>query len=170
MRDECRRTNTEPTICTLEVAGDFAGRVQDGLPWAHKGVKERIDHLEKAQRAFEKLPRPAQPTSELASDLIRQYSFLRATVERVVQDLVLNGTVQRYRDYIDVSRLEKVVGVTADEVAEIRRIYQRCHDLVEAHDPASAKDEAPPTPEDLKNDIASLKVVVESIRARRKDK
>ena len=34
----------------------------------------------------------------------------------------------------------------------------------------SAKDEAPPTPEDLKNDIASLKVVVESIRARRKDK
>lgn len=167
LRAECKRAAILPTIASLERSGASAGVVTPGLPWIHKSVRERIDALEKAQRAFEKLPWPAEPSEELASQITRQYSFLRATIERVVQDHFLNGTVQRYRDYIEVKRLTEVVGLQKAEVDELIRLNQRCHDVVEAHDPASAKDEPPPTPAELKQDIADLRTLIDAVTARR---
>ncbi|WP_148255310.1 AAA family ATPase [Aidingimonas lacisalsi] len=168
LRTECERASIEPAITSLDRSGTSAGIVSPGLPWAHQTVGERIDALEKAQKHFEKLPWPVEPSAELAGEITRQYSLLRATIERVVQDQLLNGTVQRYRDYIDVRRLSKVVGLRQAEVDELFRLNQRCHDVVEAHDPASAKDEPPPTPDELKQDIADLRALVEAVRARRK--
>ena len=86
----------------------------------------------------------------------------------MVQDHLLNGTVQRYRDYIEVRRIAGVVGLQQSEVDELFRLNQRCHDVVEAHDPASAKDESPPTADELKNDIFDLKTLIDSVKTRRK--
>lgn len=167
LREECDKLATPPSCCFLETNGGYHGNVSQGLPWDHKSYKERIDSLEKAQKKFEKLPWPADPSEELSRKMIHQYSFLRATIERVVQDFVLNATVQRFRDYIEVKNLERVVGLEKDEVEEIARIYQRCHDLVDAHDPSSAKDDPPPTPDELKKDIDDLKSLIQKIKDRR---
>ena len=167
LRDQCDKLNVPQLCCRLEANSGFYGNVAEGLPWAHKNYRERIDFLEKAQKQFEKMPWPADPSEELASEMIRKYSFLRATIERVVQDFVLNGTVQRFKDYIDVKRLKLVIGLQEAEVEEILRINQRCHDLVEAHDPSSAKDEPPPTADDLKQDIADLRNLIQRIVDRR---
>lgn len=167
LRDECDKLKTPPSICFLETAGGLPGIVSEGLPWAHKSFGDRIDKPEKTQKRFAKIPWPADPSEELASEMIRQYSFLRATIERVVQDLVLNATVQRFRDYIEVRKLNLVVGLDKLEVDEILRLNQRCHDVVKAHDPSSAKDEPPPTPEELRQDIEDLKKVIEVIQVRR---
>ena len=168
LRDQCDKLNVPPLCCHLEANSGFYGNVAEGLPWAHKTYGERIDFLEKAQNEFEKLPWPADPPEEVAREMIRQYSFLRATIERVVQDFVLNGTVQRFKVYIDVKRLKLVIGLQEAEVEEILRINQRCHDVVEAHDPASAKDEPPPTADKLKQDISDLKILIQCIKDRRK--
>jgi energy-coupling factor transporter ATP-binding protein EcfA2 len=168
LRDQCDKLNVSPLFCRLEANGRFYGNVSEGLPWAHKSYGERIDFLEKEQKRFEKMPWPADPSEELAREMIRQYSFLRATIERVAQDFVLNGTVQRFKDYIDVKKLKLVIGLQEAEVNEILRINQRCHDLVEAHDKSSAKDEPPPTPDELKQDIADLRKLIQSITDRRK--
>lgn len=168
LRDECEKLKMSPLCCRLEASGGFYGNVFEGLPWAHKSYGERIDFLEKAQKAMEKMPWPINPSEDLARKIIQQYSFLRATIERVVQDFVLSGTVQRFRDYIEVKNLKNVVGLQANEVVEIDRLYQRCHDLIEAHDPASAKDEPPPTPDELKIDIADLRCLIQRIADRRK--
>lgn len=167
LRDECDKLNVPPLFCRLEANGGFYGNVSEGLPWAHKSYGERIDFLEKAQKRLEKMPWPADPSEELAREMLRQYSFLRATIERVAQDFVLNGTVQRFKDYIDVKKLRLVIGLQQSEVDEILRINQRCHDLVEAHDPSSPKDEPPPTPDELQQDIADLKNLIQSITDRR---
>jgi hypothetical protein len=169
LRDECnKQLNQSPVFCFLEANSGYFGNVSSGLPWDHKSYKERIDSLEKAQKKFEKLPWPTDPTEEQARAMIQQYSFLRATIERVVQDFVLNATVQRFRDYIEVKNLEKVVGLEQSEVDEIARQYQRCHDLVEAHDPSSAKDDPPPTADELDKDISALKTLIQVISNRRK--
>jgi len=168
LRDECQELEILPSICFLEMAGGYSGIVTQGLPWIHKSVGERIDKLEKIQKRFEKLPWPTDPPEKLASEIIRQYSFLRATIERIVQDLMLNATVQRFRDYIDIKRLDKVVGIEKIEVDEVYRLYQRCNGIVEAHDPSSAKGESPPTPVELKNDIDDLKNLIKRINDRRK--
>lgn len=167
LRDQCEKLNVTPSFCRLEAINSFYGNVSEGLPWVHKSYGERIDFLEKAQKRFLKLAWPAAPSEAQASEMIRQYSFLRATVERVVQDFVLNATVQRFRDYIEIKNLGMVVGLEQAEVDEISRLYQRCHDLVEAHDPASAKDEPPPTPVELEQDIADLRRLIQRIKDRR---
>ena len=167
LRDECDKLNIPPSFCFLEANSGFFGNVSEGLPWDHKSYKERIDSLEKAQKRFEKLPWPIDPPEVLAREIIQQYSFLRATIERVVQDVVLNGTVQRFRDYIEIKNLGNVVGLEKSEVDEIFRLYQRCHNLIEAHDPSSAKNESPPTPDELKQDIADLKNLIQHIKDRR---
>lgn len=167
LRDECDKLNVPPLFCRLEANGGFYGNVSEGLPWAHKSYGERIDFLEKAQKRLEKMPWPADPSEVLAGKIIQQYSFLRATIERVVQDFVLNATVQRFRDYIEVKNLKRVVGLKVIEVDEIDRLYQRCHDLIEAHDPSSAKDEPPPTPDELKQDIADLRSLIQRMSDRR---
>jgi hypothetical protein len=84
-----------------------------------------------------------------------------------VQDFILGATVQRFRDYIEVKNLGMVVGLEKSEVDEISRLYQRCHDLVEAHDPSSAKDEPPPTPDELNQDIEDLKNLIQKVKDRR---
>jgi len=169
IRDECDELKAPPLIYFLETDGKgYYGSVAEGLPWAHKSYGERIDHLEKTQKRFERMPWPVDPSENLASDMIRQYSFLRATIERVVQDFVLNATVQRFRDYIAVKNLERVVGLEKPEVDEIFRLNKRCNDVIEAHDPSSAKDEPPPTSDELKHDIEDLKKLIQKIKNRRK--
>ncbi|MCZ6804967.1 MAG: AAA family ATPase [Proteobacteria bacterium] len=167
LQNECQILGVEPTICFLEREGGHSGIVAAGLPWVHKSFGERIDALEKGQRQFIRLPWPADPNEELAGQIVRQYSFLRATIERIVQDLILNGTVQRFNDYIDVNRLKQVVGLKQEEVDEVFRLMKRCHDIIEAHDPSSVKDEPPPTPDELKQDIDDLKQLIQTIKDRR---
>jgi hypothetical protein len=167
LRDESEKLKTPPAIYFVEPDGKgYYGYISEGLPWVHKSFGERIDHLEKALKRFEKLPWPANPSERLAGEMIRQYSFLRATIERVVQDLVLNGTVQRFRDYIEVKRLERVVGLDRTVVDELLRLNQRCNDVVEAHDPSSAKDEPPPTPSELRQDMEDLRTLIQKIKDR----
>ena len=168
LQTECTALELSLGLRFLERIGKHAGTIKDGLPWDHKSYKERIDCMEKAQKSFEKLPWPADPHEELARKMIQQYSFLRSTIERVVQDFILNSTVRRFEDYIRVDKLDLVVGLEATEVAEVRRLYNRCHGILEAHDPASARDTLPPTAEEFGKDIEALKTVIQTIRDRRK--
>jgi len=170
LRDKSEKLNEIPSFRFLEVIDGYYGNVSEGLPWDHKNYKERIDSLEKAQKKLEKLPWPPYPSEALGREIIQQYSFFRATIERVVQDFVLNGTVQRFDDYIQVKNLEKVIGLAKAEVDEVSRLYQRCNDLVEAHDPSSIKDEPPPNPDELNQDITDLKKLIQIITNRRKGK
>jgi ABC-type dipeptide/oligopeptide/nickel transport system ATPase subunit len=167
LQEECQKSGLQPMVSFLQSDNGTHGHVSEGLPWAHKSFGERVDALEKRQKHFEKLPWPPAPSEALDSEMIRQYSFLRATIERIVQDLVLNGTVQRFRDYIEVNKLKQVVGIPQSEVDEVFRLYQRCHDIIEAHDPSSAKDEPPPSADDFKKDIDDLKALIAIINTRR---
>ena len=67
------------------------------------------------------------------------YSGLRATLERIIQDLVFAGTVMRYRDWIKVDNLRHVVGFTQGEYEEIARLHKAACDATEAHDHSAAK-------------------------------
>ncbi len=164
--EECNNLKLPPFMCFLETVMHKPGIVRKGLPWGHQSYRERIDFLEKNQKRLEKLPWPAEPTEEQAMDIVEQYSRLRATIERIVQDVTLNATIQRFRDYIEVKRLEKVVGLDWSEVEEIFRLTKRCNDITEAHDPSSAKQDAVPTPDDLKKDIDDLKKLIEKTNNR----
>lgn len=168
LRDLIEQTEVDHIIHHLEWLGEFSGAVQSGLPWEHKSYKDRIDKLQKAQSTLA-AGWPPYPNGEQSAAMRQQYNLMRATIERVIQDLVFNGVVVRYRDWIRVTpNLSKVVGFEKTECDEIERLYQKCCHVVDAHDPASGKNAAVPTAAQLGTDIAALVTLTGSIEARKK--
>jgi hypothetical protein len=167
LRDAIEQQSVEHLINHLDWASGRPGHVSPGLPWEHQSYKDRLDRHEKAQRELDKRW-PAYPNEQDRAEMRQEYDRLRATIERVVQDVVFNGVVQRYRDWIRLDKLDEVVGVTQVECSEMRRLHHSCDSIVDAHDPSSAKDAPVPTPAQLNKDITDLKTVIASILARRK--
>ena len=93
---------------------------------------------------------------------------MRATLERVIQDVVFNGVVKRYRDWIRVDSLEGVVGFDQAEYEAIEKLHKKSCDVVTAHDPSSSKAAIVPSARDLGDDIKALKDIIETIKKRRK--
>jgi len=168
LRDEIDENNLDNKICFLEWKGQYAGNVCDGLPWGHSSYKERIVALEKIHEDLVKKPWPQYPNEDDAADMLKAYDRMRAAIERVIQDVVFNGVVRRYRDWINVGRLKDVVGFDDAECDAINRLYQRCNNLVDAHDPSSAKSSTVPNVTALGKDIDDLKAVIKTIQDRRK--
>lgn len=168
LRDELDATGVSHSIQSLEWRDSSPGHVNIGLPWEHQKYTMRIDKLEQAQKQFTRLPWPSYPNEAQRAAMRHQYDLFRATIERVVQDVVFNGVVERYRDWIQVSRLREVVGFNATEHSEITKLYQLAHDVVDAHDPSSAKAARVPTAHEFGLDIQALKNVIAAIKDRRK--
>jgi len=167
LSDEIETAGIPNSTFFLEWRGGAPGCVNDGLPWDHQGYKARINALEQAQSKLAKAW-PAYPNEQEIGDMRHQYDRLRATLERVIQDVVFNGVVKRYRDWIRVDSLEEVVGFSRPEYEAIEKLHKRSCDVVTAHDASSAKAAAVPSAADLGNDILALKDIVETIQNRRK--
>jgi hypothetical protein len=151
----------------LTWVGDRAGQCVEGLPWDHQPYRDRIDKLEKHQKRLEKNWSP-YPNESQTEEMRCAYSRFRATLERVIQDVVFNGVIQRYRDWIRVDNLKGAVGFTELEFQEIDRLHKIACGVTEAHDRSSAKNSPVPGPDQLAKDIASLKTLIEDIKKRRK--
>ena len=164
--DEIEAEGIPNAMMFLEWQGSSPGCVNEGLPWDHQGYKARINALEQAQSKLAK-GWPPYPGEKESDQMRKQYDRLRATLERVIQDVVFNGVVRRYRDWIRVDSLEEVVGFDRTEYEAIKKLHKRSCDIVPAHDPASAKAAPVPTATDLGNDIKALKAIVEAIKVRR---
>lgn len=167
--DEIEAAGIPNLMSFLEWQGGYPGYVNKGLPWDHQGYKARIDSLEYAQSALAK-NWPLYPGEREINEMRHQYDRLRATLERVIQDVVFNGVVKRYRDWIRVDNLKEVVGFDHKEYEAIDKLHKRCCDIVTAHDHSSDKAAVIPAATDLGNDIIKLKTIVETIKDRRKMK
>jgi hypothetical protein len=148
---------------------DGPGHVNEGLPWEHLGYKEKMHNLAGTARVLAK-SWPAYPNAQETAQMRSTYSLLRATVERVVEDVLLNGVIGRYRGYIKAGQIDGVADLTAHECSEVRRIYQFCHGVVDAHDTPSAQMAAVPDASRLTKDIDDLQAVITSINTRRNAK
>lgn len=165
--DQIELQKVDYLIRHLEWANGVPGYVTDGLPWRHQGYKERLNALsQKCSRIAKDWP--AHPNERDCARISLQYSFLRATIERVIQDVVFNGVVKRYRDWIRVDCLDGIVGVTEANCREIKRLHRRCCDFTEAHDPSSVKNVPAPTPAELDADVTALETAIQAIKDDRK--
>jgi hypothetical protein len=159
----------DPTLRHLEWSGDAPGLCRDGLPWEHQKPEQRIDYLEKAQRQIAKSWGP-HPTDEQKRQMRQLYSDLRATIERIVERVLIADVVFRFRNYINLKNLTELAGIPDSEVQEIDRLFHKCSDVTDAHDPSGAKQAALPDAAELLTDIADAKKLLEAIRTRRKAK
>lgn len=147
--------------------GDKPGFCQPGLPWDWRKYTDRIDALEKEQRriaaSWSTVPNPTN-----VADIRSAYTHMSATLERIVQDLILNGVIGRYRGWVKVECIKEVVGFPESECVELQRIDKKCSDVTCRHDPAAAKNAPVPDPAEFLQDLNALKSLVEQVKARRK--
>jgi energy-coupling factor transporter ATP-binding protein EcfA2 len=167
LSDEIETAGVANSTSFLEWRGGAPGYVSEGLPWDHQGYKARINALEQAQSKLAKAW-PAYPNEEDIGKIRHQYDRLRATLERVIQDVVFNGVVKRYRDWIRLDSLEGVVGFSRPEYKAIEKLHKRSCDVITAHDPSSAKATSVPSAIDLGKDIDAMKAIIVAIHNRRK--
>ena len=154
-------------LTTLSRGAAGAGMVTDGLPWKAQSVEDRIDKLEKAARAAKVLHDNNQD-DEYAAEVARLYNALRASWERGLEDIAFVRVVQRHRDYINTKDLKKVSALTEVDCDTFAAGFKKCCDIVDAHDPSSGRNAAPPPPADLFQDIQALKDWAASLRDRQK--
>ncbi len=103
-------------------------------------------------------------------DMREAYGWLRATIERIIERVVFCDVVFRFRSYVNLNHLDNVIGFSQAECDELKRLFARCCDVIDAHDAAQGKQAAPPEPKDLKKDIEDTLKLLEGLRARQKQK
>ncbi|CAE6807068.1 AAA family ATPase [Paraburkholderia domus] len=152
-------------IQNLEWQNGRPGVIVPGLPWDHQPYAQRIDALERTQRLLVK-DWPAYPNAGQTASIRLQYSLLRSTIERVIQEVVLGGVVRWHHEYVKAGDLRRVVGFPVVEQQEYDRLVSRCNKMTEAHDPSSGQYLAPPSAAELGADLVALKAIIKITKAR----
>ena len=142
--------------------------VSDGLPWQGKSVEDRIDKLEKACREAQTSYENNQD-DEYRQQAASIYNNLRASWERALEDIAFSRVVQRHRDYINTKDLKKVAVLSEADCDSFHAGFKKCCDIVDAHDPSSARNGDVPIPGEILQDIQALKEWSSAIKERQKN-
>ena len=165
LKDAAEEAQVSIHTQSLEWQDGNPGVVVPELPWDHQSYAQRIDTLERTQRLLAKTW-PAYPNAEETGLIRRQYSLLRSTIERVIQDLVLGGVIRRHHEYVKAGDLRRVVGFPLSEQQEYDRLISRCNQITEAHDPSSGQNLPPPSAAELGVDLAALQSIINITKLR----
>jgi len=146
--------------------GGSSGVCNDGPPWLATPVKSRIGALKAQWQQAEKLHRAEGPVvyEALAKEL---YGRLRETWERAVEEVLLNGSVVRFRRGIETQRLHKITDITAADIQTIEAAMEKCSTHLRGHDQAPAINQPVPGPAELQGDIEQVENWVNQMRKRR---
>lgn len=167
LHDMAEEKKRSVRLVTVSRGQAGAGMVSEGLPWKGKSVEDRIDKLEKSARAARKLY-DDNKEDEYTAETAGIYNNLRASWERGLEEIAFSRVVQRHRDYIDTKHLKKVSVLTEADCDVFHAGFKKCCDIVDAHDPSSGRNAAAPPPDEVLQDIETLKNWVKGLRDRQK--
>lgn len=165
--EQLEREAVPSTVHHLTSSERKAGMVQAGLPWHQQSYAGRLDMLDQHLRRF--AAEAPGMDEQKREDWVRGfYGRLRQVTERAVQDLVLNGVINRYSDYVRLPNVTKVAGLTEEDCAPFLAVYQRCGDVIDGHDKASARAFAAPDADEARTDLETLVNGIEALKLKRR--
>lgn len=143
------------------------GEVTGDLPWYGLAVGKRIGYLRDMLQRLKKLE------NEGAADAYqggvgRLYGLLRETWERAVEEVLLDGAIQRFGREVQTLRLKKVLDYSKEDYESLEQGIERCSTHMAGHDAAAEVNLAVPGSAEVAADIGKLESWVEAIRTRRK--
>lgn len=146
--------------------GDTFGIVkEDDLPDLARRIKDRIPVL-KAELAAAKAIDPAD-AALYQKAIERFYSELRKTWERLVEEILLGGVVERFNSGVKTQSLKGVV-VSDDDYRIVYHAMKRASEY-SGHDRAAARKLAPPSHAEMENDLNRLSEYQKEISKRRRE-
>lgn len=143
-----------------------AGMCADELPWVALNVKKKIAYLNNCWQAADKFSRDGlQDAYEKEAQYL--YGRLREAWERALEEVLLNGVVERYRPSVQTQQIAHIADITADDCKAVQTAMTKCSTWLPGHDKAPAARSLVPRADELKADIDALSSWVTSIRKRR---
>lgn len=158
--------------CDIEIKSLTRKKKETGIiastpPWDALSVSKRIGLLKNAHQDLDKIERTGteEEYKEKAKVL---YGKLRETWERFVEEVLLNGTIQRFGRSVQTQRLSKIVDLTGDDYNMVDSNMSKCSTYFTGHDTAGALIEEMPNAAEFLSDILILDTFTSEIRKRRK--
>ena len=143
---------------------DVVGIINDGIPWDVQSVDERIKFLKCSHAKLKK--HYSINNEKYRLDVGKFYNQFRATLERIIEEVIFAGVVVRHRDYIVRRELIKVTAFNNNDYEAFDKFYIKCNELVDAHDSSLGRIAEPPCPNEIWDDIKNLKTWLEKLRKR----
>ena len=157
--------------CALEIKSLTRKKTETGIiasnpPWDALPIGKRIGILKSDYQTLSKIEKTE--TEEVYRERVKPlYGKLRETWERFVEEVFLNGTVQRFGREIQTKKLAKIVDLTIDDYNLVDVNMSKCSTFFLGHDSAGALIEQMPDSDEFLSDIKTLDDFAKVIRTRR---
>lgn len=143
-----------------------AGFSEQGPPYQGMKVSARIGYLKDRLQTAAKLHRENKP-GEYEDAGKHVYGHLRQAWERAVEEVLLNGIVERYRKSVETQRAKYLGDISQDDCTALENGMTKCSKWEGGHDHAAAEGANFPDPAEIEQDIKTLEEWVKAIRKRR---
>lgn len=161
------KLNSNLDIKSLTRKKKETGLIASNPPWDALPVKKRIGLLKNAQQQLEKTERTE--TEEVYKERAKLlYGKLRETWERFIEEVFLNGAIERFGRAIQTQRLSKIIDLTDEDYKLVETNMGKCSTYLTGHDTAGTLIEEMPDSDEFLDDIKILEDYTKQIRNRRK--
>jgi len=158
--------------CALDIKSLTRKKKETGLiasnpPWDALPVRKRIGILKSAYQQLEKIERTE--TEEIYKERAKVlYGKLRETWERFIEEIFLNGAIQRFGRAIQTQRLSKIIDITDDDYKLVDANMSKCSTYFTGHDTAGTLIEEMPDSDEFLADLKVLEEYIKKIDKRRR--
>lgn len=153
------------SISAIRRHGKQAGYPTDEPPWGTLSTKARIGKLKNDLPRIKK--QYVAPDQEPYVQAVNSfYDQMRKTWERLVEEWLFNGVIERFELGIQTQRLDKIDNIDANDSKVISDEMSKCSAYV--HDTASALGINLPDYAELENDLKILEDYFSELKKRRK--
>jgi energy-coupling factor transporter ATP-binding protein EcfA2 len=144
-----------------------AGVCSSDLPWVAMKIKARIGTLKNLWQEAEKVERTVSK-DEYDKKAIAVYGLLREAWERALEEVLINGIVERYRPSIQSQQIKILADIIDEDCNIFYEAMTKCSRWLPGHDNAPAENSPVPDSKELQTDINTLESWVNRITARRR--
>jgi energy-coupling factor transporter ATP-binding protein EcfA2 len=166
LKQLAKELNVEQSDQHVRYLPNGAGVCTEELPWVALPVKKKIGYLKSELQAADKLFRDGNQAA-YEKDCKYLYGLLREAWERALEEVLLNGIVERFRPGVQTQQLATIADITSDDCRTLEAAMTKCSRWLPGHDQAAAARASVPEPTELKGDIETLENWVAAIRKRR---
>lgn len=102
------RDSVDTKLVTVRRIGDNTGFADDKMPWVTQRCKDRCSYLKNDLQGIGAMMRKGAHEHEIEMKVKAWCELLRESWERAVEERVLQGTVERFRNSVETSKLKKL--------------------------------------------------------------
>jgi len=161
-------TGVPLTVRCILRRGNVPGTTEETIPWKAANVTQSIDALEKKVAQLNRTWQ-SQTTEEYSQTARPVYSKMRATWEKIIEEVAFCHIVRRFDAHIRVN--PDIMKVTVLDIGDCKALlaaHKKCCDRTEAHDNIGSRNAPVPNPEEIGKDLALLKHWVNHIKSKQK--